>query len=92
MGGQYSLPFTAAVALTRDMSNPLVYDDAAVKDPLVRSLAKNMELIIDKQRNGLAPQTVRLVFEREMTRFKDPEQAAGFRPVVGTADAVPEDV
>ena len=37
MGGQYSLPFTAAVALTRDMSNPLVYDDAAVQDPLVRS-------------------------------------------------------
>ena len=26
MGGQYSLPFTAAVALTRDMSDPLVYD------------------------------------------------------------------
>ena len=48
MGGQYSLPFTAAVALTRDMSDPLVYNDAAVKDPLVRSLAKNMELIIDK--------------------------------------------
>lgn len=48
MGGQYSLPFTAAVALTRDMSNPLVYNEAAVKDPLVRSLAKNMELVIDK--------------------------------------------
>jgi 2-methylcitrate dehydratase PrpD len=48
MGGQYSLPFTAAVALTRDMSNPLVYNDAAVKDPLVRTLAKSMELIIDK--------------------------------------------
>ena len=48
MGGQYSLPFTAAVALTRDMSNPLVYNDAAVKDPLVRNLAKHMELIIDK--------------------------------------------
>ncbi len=47
MGGQYSLPFTAAVALTRDMSNPLVYNVAAVKDPLVRSLAKNMELIVD---------------------------------------------
>ncbi len=48
MGGQYSLPFTAAVALTRDMSNPLVYNDEAVRDPLVRNLAKNMELIIDK--------------------------------------------
>ncbi len=48
MGGQYSLPFTAAVALTRDMSNPLVYNDAAVQDPLVRRLAKTMELIVDK--------------------------------------------
>ena len=30
LGGQYSLPFTTAVALTRDLSNPLVYDDAQV--------------------------------------------------------------
>jgi hypothetical protein len=28
MGGQYSLPFTTAVALTRDLSNPLAYNDA----------------------------------------------------------------
>lgn len=48
MGGQYSLPFTAAVALTRDMSNPLVYNNDAVKDPLVRALAKNMALVIDQ--------------------------------------------
>jgi 2-methylcitrate dehydratase PrpD len=45
MGGQYSLPFTTAVALTRDMSDPLVYDDAALWDPMVRSLAKRIELI-----------------------------------------------
>src|SRR3989442_15291379 len=44
LGGQYSLPFTMAVALTRDMSNPLVYDDDAVRDPLVRDLAKRIEL------------------------------------------------
>jgi 2-methylcitrate dehydratase PrpD len=61
MGGQYSLPFTAAVALTRDMSNPLVYDDAAVKDPLVRSLAKNMELIVDKAVHDLFPAEVEIV-------------------------------
>lgn len=48
MGGQYSLPFTAAVALTRDMANPLVYDADAVRDPLVRKLAKDMVLIIDE--------------------------------------------
>ena len=44
LGGQYSLPFTTAVALTRDMGNPLVYDDTAVHDPLVRDLARRIEL------------------------------------------------
>ena len=58
MGGQYSLPFTAAVALTRDMSNPLVYNDDAVKDPLVRGLAKNMELIVDEAVHDLFPAEV----------------------------------
>jgi len=45
LGGQYSLPFTTAVALTRDMSNPLVYNDAAVRDPVVRDLAQRIELV-----------------------------------------------
>jgi 2-methylcitrate dehydratase PrpD len=45
MGGQYSLPFTSAVALTRDLSNPLTYNDDAVKDPVVRELAMRIELI-----------------------------------------------
>jgi len=44
LGGQYSLPFTTAVALTRDMANPLVYDDEAVRDPVVRDLARRIEL------------------------------------------------
>ncbi|MES2564817.1 MAG: MmgE/PrpD family protein [Pseudomonadota bacterium] len=61
MGGQYSLPFTAAVALTRDMSNPLVYNDAAVRDPLVRSLAKNMELIVDKGLHEMFPAEVTII-------------------------------
>jgi 2-methylcitrate dehydratase PrpD len=45
MGGQYSLPFTTAVALTRDLSHPLVYNDEAMWDPVVRDLAKRVELI-----------------------------------------------
>ena len=45
MGGQYSLPFTAAVALTRDLSDPLVYNDATVQDPMVRDLAQRIELV-----------------------------------------------
>jgi 2-methylcitrate dehydratase PrpD len=44
LGGQYSLPFTTAVALTRDLSDPLVYNDAAVWDPVVRDLAQRIEL------------------------------------------------
>jgi 2-methylcitrate dehydratase PrpD len=44
LGGQYSLPFTTAVALTQDMSNPLVYDETAVNDPLVRGLAQRIAL------------------------------------------------
>jgi 2-methylcitrate dehydratase PrpD len=45
MGGQYSLPFTVAVACLRDLSNPLSYDDATVSDPTVRALAQRVELI-----------------------------------------------
>jgi len=63
MGGQYSLPFTAAVALTRDMSNPLVYNDEAVKDPLVRALSKNMELIVD----DTIPETHGVIAPAEVT-------------------------
>ena len=44
LGGQYSLPFTVAVALTRDLSDPFAYDDKAVADPLVRDLARRIEL------------------------------------------------
>ena len=61
MGGQYSLPFTAAVALTRDMSDPLVYNDSAVKDPLVRALAKDMELIVDETLHDVIPAEVTIV-------------------------------
>src|SRR2546426_8696390 len=45
LGGQYSLPFTTAMALTRDMSNPLVYNADAVADPVVRDLARRIELV-----------------------------------------------
>jgi len=45
LGGQYSLPFTTAVALTRDMSDPLVYNADAVADPVVRDLARRIELV-----------------------------------------------
>jgi 2-methylcitrate dehydratase PrpD len=52
MGGQYSLPFTTAVALTRDMANPLVYTNEAVQDPVVRELALRIELEPDATLQG----------------------------------------
>ncbi|MCA1646883.1 MAG: MmgE/PrpD family protein [Chloroflexi bacterium] len=52
MGGQYSLPFTVAVAALRDMSNPLNYDDAAVSDPTIRGLAQRIELISVETEHG----------------------------------------
>lgn len=64
MGGQYSLPFTAAVALTRDLSNPLVYNDAAVWDPVVRELALRVELVPEEGSGhaepGVYPAEVRI--------------------------------
>ncbi len=55
MGAQYSLPFTVAVALTRDLSNPLVYSDEAVRDPVVRAIAKRIELIPVEKDSHAAP-------------------------------------
>ncbi len=43
LGGQYSLPFTVAVALLRDMSDPLVYSDETLWAPSVRELARKVE-------------------------------------------------
>jgi 2-methylcitrate dehydratase PrpD len=44
MGARYSLPFTAAVALTRNIADPLAYDDSTLQDPLVLSLARRVVL------------------------------------------------
>jgi len=55
LGGQYSLPFTTAVALTRDMSNPLVYNAEAIADPIVRDLARRIELVPGEETPHDAP-------------------------------------
>lgn len=44
LGGQYSVPFTVAVALSKDMSNPLVYNEETLWDPVIRGLAKRVEV------------------------------------------------
>jgi 2-methylcitrate dehydratase PrpD len=86
MGGQYSLPFTAAVALTRDMSNPLVYDDAAVRDPLVRKLARDMELEIDAsipEAHGVVPaaEVTIVCGDRAFARTTTPHKGSPANPL-----------
>ena len=82
MSGQYRVLFTAAVALTRDMSNPLVYNDAAVKDTLVRSLAKNMELIVDKTVHDLFPAEVEIACgDKTYRKVTSPHKGSPHNPL-----------
>jgi 2-methylcitrate dehydratase PrpD len=85
MGGQYSLPFTAAVALTRDMTNPLVYNDAAVRDPLVRNLAKQMQLTIDETVHEAFPAEVKIVCgDRTYVKVTSPHKGSPHNPLTWT--------
>ena len=52
LGAQYSLPFSAAVALCRDIADPLVYSEETLWDPQVREIARMMDLATDKERFG----------------------------------------
>jgi 2-methylcitrate dehydratase PrpD len=45
MGSKYSTPFTTAVALFRDLSDPLNYDETAVRDSRIRDVAKQVVLV-----------------------------------------------
>jgi 2-methylcitrate dehydratase PrpD len=45
MGGKYSTPFTTAVALFRDISDPLSFDESAIRDSKIRDLAKWVQLV-----------------------------------------------
>ena len=44
LGAQYSLPFSAAIALYRDITNPSVYSEETLWDAQVRELARRIEL------------------------------------------------
>jgi len=52
LGAQYSLPFSVAVALLRDIPDPAVYNEETLWDPQVRSLAGSMDLDADGERFG----------------------------------------
>ena len=44
LGAQCSLPFSCAIALTRDLSNPYTYDESALSDAGVLQLASRIEV------------------------------------------------
>ena len=44
LGAQYSLPFTTAVALARDIFYPVAFDEDALHDPAIRALATRIEV------------------------------------------------
>ena len=54
LGAQYSLPFSAAIALCRDAGDPRSFSEETLWDPEVRSLAKRIELAVDSERFGAA--------------------------------------
>ena len=81
MGAQYSLPFATAVTLTRDMSNPLVFNDEAVADPVVRDLASRVELIPAEAPDDLSTEvTLELNGERH-TLIANPYKGSPDNPI-----------
>lgn len=55
MGMQYSLPFATAVALTKDATSPLTFNEKTLWDKQVRELAKRVETVADNSRFGKYP-------------------------------------
>ena len=52
LGAQYSLPFSVAVAIHRDIADPFVYSEETLWDPAIRRLAESVELAVDGERLG----------------------------------------
>lgn len=52
MGMQFSMPFAVAVALLKDIYNPLVYNEETLWDKNVREVAKKVEVLDDDAKYG----------------------------------------
>jgi 2-methylcitrate dehydratase PrpD len=55
MAAQYSMPFTAAVALTRDPRDPRHYSGEGLEDESVRALSQRVELYADPEMEAMYP-------------------------------------
>ena len=82
MMAQYSVPFCVALALYRDPRDPRSFDDAAVRDPDIRSLASRVTITVDQEvhAHGALASTVMVAlkdgrtFSRRVEHFKGTPQ------------------
>jgi 2-methylcitrate dehydratase PrpD len=77
MIGQYSVPFSIALAFYRNPQDPRSFDQSAISDPKIRALTKKVVLHAKKDAGHLsAPANIRIVLksgkslERDVTHFK----------------------
>ncbi len=56
MDAQYSIPYCAALALTRDPADPRAFEHAAFNDPVLRALAARVETRVDDEFEAVYPQ------------------------------------
>ena len=52
LGAQYSLPFSTAIALSRNIEEPWSFSEETLRDPHVRGLAGRIDLAEDRDRFG----------------------------------------
>lgn len=70
-GAQYSVPYCAAIALYRDVNDPLAFSQAALDDARIRALARNLQLReMDEAEKGGAWATRVLVELKDGRRFE----------------------
>lgn len=56
MGAQYSIPYCVAGALTGDLRDPAMFEQAIIVSPLMRALAAKVELYVDPEIEAAYPQ------------------------------------
>ena len=54
MLAQYSIPFSVALALSREARDPESWDEAALADPQIRTLCRRVRLIPGEEHGGMA--------------------------------------
>jgi 2-methylcitrate dehydratase PrpD len=71
MAGQYSLPFTTALAFFCDLSDPSVWNDQVVNRPEVLALAQKMDMRVDEELDKICKETNDYGGTKMKVRLKD---------------------